>query len=76
MEKLGGEPALVELIQNDRAEEIKDVLEYKKEFMLAQFQNCLKDDDDANYEHGKTTGGNKGGVVDEEEEDDYDYDEF
>lgn len=74
MEKLGGEPAEVELIQNDRAEEINNVLEYKKEFMFAQFQNCLKDDDDANYEHGKGAG-KTGGKVEEEEED-YDYDEF
>lgn len=73
MEKLGGGPALVELIKNDRAEEINDVLEYKKEFMFAKFQNCLKDDDDTNYEHGKSKPKKEGN---DDGDDDYDYDKF
>ena len=61
----------IELIQNDRTEGMEKLLESKKSFILAQFKNCLQDNDDVNY-LGKTEVNNDGN----NEEEEIDYDEF
>ena len=57
MEKLGGENAKYELIKDSLAEEAEGVRENKKEFIFAQFKNCLQTNDDTDYTYGKSSSG-------------------
>ena len=69
IEGLEQQKGKIELISNDRIEGMEELLESKKSFILAQFKNCLQDNDDVNYLENQ---GNKC----ETEEEDINYDEF
>ena len=49
IEGLEQQKGKIELISNDRIEGMEELLESKKSFILAQFKNCLQDNDDVNY---------------------------
>ena len=55
MEKLGGEPAKYELISETIASEAKSVRDNKKDFIFAQFKNCLQINDDTDYTYGRSS---------------------
>ena len=57
MEKLGGEDAKYELIKDTLSEEAEGVRENKKEFIFAQFKNCLQNNDDTDYTYGRGSSG-------------------
>ena len=68
IEGLEQQKGKIELIQNDRIEGMEELLESKKSFILAQFKNCLQDND-VNYLENQ---GNKW----ETELEDINYNEF